>query len=295
MNEYTIQRSLTLAQAIEEYFMAKRAQRLSQNTINDYTVTLKRFLYFIGADTPFSEITPSHIRDFLATLNTSNKTVRNAHVTLSSLWTWALADGLCYEHVVRKVTPPEPEQRIIKPLTYEEVKRLIAEASKRDAKRNRALILFLLDTGVRASELCSLTIENLRGNTVSVLGKGSKEREIPLSANLLHALLDYLSTRKNAGRKAPLFATKSERPLKRQSLLKWLVRLGERAGVSNVHPHRFRHTFAVTYLRNGGDALSLQRLLGHSSLDMVKKYVQLASEDLAAIHKRASPVSNWNL
>lgn len=275
--------------------MAKRAQRLSQNTINDYTVTLKRFVTFVGADTPFAEIMPRHIRDFLATLNTSNKTVRNAHVTLSSLWTWALADGLCYEHVVRKVTPPEPEQRIIKPLTYEEIKRLIAEATKRDAKRNRALILFLLDTGVRASELCSLTIESLRGNTVSVLGKGSKEREIPLSANLLQALLDYLSTRKNAGRKAPLFAVKGERPFKRQSLLKWLVRLGERAGVSNVHPHRFRHTFAVTYLKNGGDALSLQRLLGHSSLDMVKKYVQLASEDLAAIHKRASPVSNWNL
>jgi site-specific recombinase XerD len=68
--------------------------------------------------------------------------------------------------------------------------------------------------------------------------------------------------------------------------------LGEKAGVSDVHPHRFRHSFAVSFLRNGGDAYSLQDMLGHESLAMTRKYVKLAQRDLKKIHKRASPISN---
>jgi integrase/recombinase XerD len=297
MTENTIESDITLETAIEQFFLAKRAQRLSEHTLEGYRYNLDRFVAYIGKDTRLASITPSHIRAYLASLNPelSAKSVLNIHVTLSSLWTWAVGDGLVREQIVRKVTPPKPEERLIHPLAEDEIKRLLAEATKRDPKRNRAIILVLLDTGLRASELCDLKIGDLQGTYVRVMGKGNKERQLPLSPGVLHALLDYLATRHKATRKSPLFVVKGDKPMSRWTLLKWLHRAGIRAGLGNVHPHRFRHTFATVFLRNGGDALSLQRLLGHSSLDMVKIYVDLAQGDLEMIHRRASPVKNWDL
>jgi integrase/recombinase XerD len=287
---------ITIAQAITDFYIAKRAERLSPNTIKEYTITLTRFEKHTGSEKLITDITPGDIRSFLAGLDhLSKKTVLNAHVALSSLWTWAVRDGYCVEHVVHQVKPPKPEERIIQPFTQDEIRRILAEAVKRDSVRNRAIVLFLLDTGVRASELCALTIGDIQGAGVKIFGKGSKEREVPMSPRLLRALLDYLAGRRNTTRKSPLFALRDGSFMNRGSLLKWFSRIGDRIGIEDVHPHRFRHTFAVNYLKNGGDAISLQRLLGHSTLDMVKRYVQLASEDVAIIHRRASPIEKWEL
>lgn len=285
---------ITLEQAIDEFFVAKHAAHLSPNTINDYSLTMRRFKEFIGPEIPISEITVSHVRSFLAQLPVSAKTALNAHVALSSLWTWALTEGVVADHVVRRVEPPKPETRLIIPYNLDDVRRLLA-AIDRDAERNRAILLFLLDTGVRASELTGIKLCDLRGETVTVLGKGNKEREVPLSERTLRAVLDYLTTRTHTNKNSPLFAVKDGGPMNRHTLRRLLERLGARANVPDTHPHRFRHTFAVNYLRNGGDAISLQNLLGHSTLDMVKRYVLLAAGDLAAIHRRASPVGNWKL
>lgn len=285
--------TVMLSVAIDDFFAAKKAEHLSQNTIRDYTVTLRRLYAFVG-DIPIADITVSQVRNFLGGLEVSKKTVLNAYTALSSLWTWAVRDGLVMNHIIRKVTPPKPEKREIRPLARNEIAELMKHLGE-PALRNRVMILFLLDTGVRASELGSLKIGDIQGEYVRVFGKGDKERSIPISATTMRALLDYLATRKRATTKSPLFPVKSGNPMSRQTLRKWLERVGNRSGVTNVHPHRFRHTFAINYLRNGGDAISLQQLLGHSTLDMVKEYVDLAKEDLATIHRRASPVENWGM
>ena len=104
-----------------------------------------------------------------------------------------------------------------------------------------------------------------------------------------------MNTRAEAKTSAPLFATKDGRPLTRVALLELVSDLGAKAGVVDTHPHRFRHTFAINFLRNGGNVYELQMALGHSSLDMVKRYLSLAQTDLDRAHQEASPVANWRL
>jgi len=115
-----------------------------------------------------------------------------------------------------------------------------------------------------------------------------------LGASSRKAISIYLAHFPNID-KVPLFRKANEDALDRYNVLKMIVALGERAGVRNVHPHRFRHTFGIMYLRNGGDLFTLQRLLGHTSLTMTQHYLALAKSDDVAAHKKASPVDNWKL
>jgi integrase/recombinase XerD len=162
-----------------------------------------------------------------------------------------------------------------------------------------------VDTGIRAQELCDIQIGdlNLGTNSVKIGGKGhgrdKKERHVFISKRTAKALWRYITPRLSAsGEEDRLFAVNIDddpRPMSRDVLRRLLKRIGDRAGVSGVHPHRFRHTFAINYLRNGGDVFTLQALLGHSSLVMVQRYLRIAQTDCSEAHKQASPVENWRL
>jgi integrase/recombinase XerD len=163
-----------------------------------------------------------------------------------------------------------------------------------------------LDTGVRASELCSLDIGDVdlsaghaivqsKGRLNSGEGKGRPIRVSPTTIKALHRYLVERNVLDEQHADRPLFATRDGRRFERRYLAKHLRRLGRRAGVRGVYAHRFRHTFAINYLRNGGDIYTLQDLLGHTSLDMVRRYLHIAQVDIDSAHRRASPVENWRL
>ncbi len=140
---------------------------------------------------------------------------------------------------------------------------------------------------------------NMTANSIKVLGKGQKERLVYFGKRTSKALWKLLTPRlKDTQPEAPVFTVgpgDDPRPLTRDVLCRLLARIGERAGVPDVYPHRFRHTFAITFLRNGGDLLTLQALLGHSDMAMVKRYARIAQTDCAKAHQKASPVDNWRL
>lgn len=276
--------AILLSKAIEGFFIYCQARRLSPNTIDDYTRTLRKFLKHTG-EIQIAKIGTEQISAFLSAQTVGNKTLLNYHIGLAALWTYALKEGFVEKHVVRMVPRPKPKKKVIQPFTQVEVRALLS-AIQYEPDRNRALILLLLDTGIRASELCSLTHSdiNLAERSIKVIGKGNKERILPVSSRTASALFSYL-------------AVVSGKPfrLNRTSLAQYLRRLGKRAGVLDAHPHKFRHTFAVNYLRNGGNAYELQEILGHSTMEMVRNYVNLAQVDLVNAHKRASPVENWSL
>jgi integrase/recombinase XerD len=126
--------------------------------------------------------------------------------------------------------------------------------------------------------------------------KGGKGRVVFLGNAARTALWRYLAEREDeSDPRAPLFLERTGRPLNKMALRFLIGGLGKNAHIQKCHPHRFRHTFAITYLRNGGDLFTLQALLGHSTLEMVRHYARIAEVDVAQAHRRASPADNWHL
>jgi site-specific recombinase XerD len=304
---------ISFSQAVEGFVLSLNARHLSQHTINDYLNTYRKFQRYLDEDPPIAEIALDQVQSFLAAQTVSKKTILNYHTGLSSMWTWALNEGLVKEHIIRKIPRPKPEKKAISPYAEADIRSMLSALThsrsytrrgKREsnhrlihADRNRAIILLLLDTGMRATELCELCINHvdLKNRSVKVFGKGDKERILPISARTSQALWKYLASRPNERVNAPLFITKNGTEIDRDRLLKSLRSVGKRAGVKGANVHRFRHTFAINYLRNGGDPWSLQLMMGHSSLETVKIYLALAQADLEKTHKIASPVDNWRL
>jgi len=137
--------------------------------------------------------------------------------------------------------------------------------------------------------------KDMKGRFIRVMGKGDKERILPFSSRTGKAIWRYLATRENDHLGDPLFARRDNLPFDKNSLLKVFRVIGNRAGVRGVNIHRFRHTFAINFLRNGGAPWSLQMMLGHATLEMVKNYLALANADLQKNHRIASPVDHWRL
>ena len=308
---------ISFSKALVGYELYTRAKQLSPNTIADYKNTFRKFTAYLGSDLDVTAIDHNHIIGFLGSLpeTLSPKTARNYHTGLSSLWTWMKSEQIVPVQILIQVPRPKPTQTDIIPFSEANIRALLRSTSRsktysrlgkqpcsnaldpQTAQRNRLIILVLLDTGLRASELCNIKLHNIEmeRSLIKTLGKGDKERHIPFSDNTAQALWRYITFRDKVNVGTHLFVTDEDRPFTRDRLKNLLNALGDRANVPNCHAHRFRHTFAIQFLRNGGDVFTLKELLGHSSLDMVKRYLAIAQVDVEAAHKKASPVSNWHL
>jgi integrase/recombinase XerD len=164
------------------------------------------------------------------------------------------------------------------------------------------VILILLDAGLRVSELTSLTLKDVRlaEGILKVSGKGKKERLIPIGKASQRILWNYINRYRPEPAKPRydlVFLTKDGWPLTKNRVQKMMMKYGKKADIKGVRysPHTLRHTGAVMFLRNGGDVFNLQRLLGHSSLEMARHYCELADVDVKRAHSIASPVDNLNL
>jgi integrase/recombinase XerD len=308
--------SMKLSDTLSGFWLDKR-KGFSKRTMENYTRIFRYLGDFLG-DVEFTQISSDDIRRFLDhladTRSLSRRSVHDAWVPLSSLWTWAEKE-LGTTHIIRgKVEAPRFAKTPIEPFTQNEI-RLLAEAAeysnewetrrgrrarsrRATALRDKAIILTLLDSGLRVSELCDLTIKDYdlqRGRLHILHGKGDKSRYVFLGDRSRKALWRYLATRENAHPTDPLFATKTNNHINRHNLHHMLKVIGEQAGVTGVHPHRFRHTFAITFLRNGGNVFELQKILGHESLATVLNYSKLAEMDIENAGKSRSPADKWKI
>ncbi len=323
----------SLSKALEGFQTFKLAGAVSLGTVVGYRHDLEQFRAHVG-DRDVGRLTVEDVRGFLAWMRTdykpkrfsgathplSPKSLRNYWVVLSSFFDW-LQREFGYDDLMATIPAPKCKRAPVEPFTREQIESLLKAAEYSDecrtterrtfrmrrstAKRDNAIILALLDTGLRASELCSLNVADVDLKSGRVLvkhgvtggAKGGKGRTVYLGRAARRSVWSYLARRDDQGDDpdAPLFLGKFERPMNKNALLQLINGLGVRAAVAKCHPHRFRHTFAITYLRSGGDVFTLQSLLGHADLEMVRHYAKIAEVDVQQVHKRASPADNWRL
>ncbi len=288
----------------------------SPHTIRFYEERLGLFERFVGTEPTLADLTIPKVRAFIADLqerttrHTNNPFIVNKEGTLSSSYvqgfaralrafsTWLYEDGYTDTNVLKNLKPPRVQQKVVEVLTDDEVNRLVAVFDQDDpfGARDFAIVWTLLDCGLRASELCGLTLENahLTEGYLKVLGKGNKERLVPIGRRCQDALLCWRDRFRPAfvlTENSHLFLSSCSQPLTPMSLQELVRRAGHRAKIPRLHCHLLRHTFATNYLvKEVGDPLRLQQILGHTSLEMVRRYVAISNVQRSLIDRRSSPM-----
>lgn len=314
-------KQITIHQSVKRYFLWCQSVSMSKNTITDYANTFDLFMEYIGQDMLMNDVTPDHVEAFLremanrpvnacqgatamyATEKTerkrSAKTLRNYHIGLSSLWTWAVEHGFADEHIVRSVRPPKYTRKPVIPLSDEEMARLIKAC---DHPRDKAIIGLMMETGLRAQEVANLRVRDITwdstGGRVYVrAGKGDKDRLIPFRKRCALYLQQWLIERDIDDDNDPLFcnyARNAGLPMTRQTINKQINRIGKSAGV-NAHAHRLRTTALCAMVRNGMEAFHVRDMAGHEEIETTLRYVRAADIDLSKAMKKSSPLDNLRL
>jgi integrase/recombinase XerD len=232
----------------------------------------------------------------------SGHTVQGYVRALKSFFSWIVKEEYLESNIMTGIPVPKAPKKIINSFSEEQIVSLAAACQQENGigYRNLVMLMLMLDTGIRVSELIALELDDVElgeGFVRVRSGKGNKERIIPVGSVVIKLLWKYL----NQSRPRPIsenitrvFLSFDGLPLTRSGVQQMIHRCGKRAGISGVRcsPHTLRHSFAKNYLLNGGDTFSLQKILGHSSLASVRTYLSLFGADLKRQHQRFSPVDN---
>ncbi|MEI7925595.1 MAG: tyrosine-type recombinase/integrase [Chloroflexota bacterium] len=295
-----------LHELAETYLTACDVEGKARSTIRGYRESLTRFQE-VGARLEFpaevEAFTVQHVYAFLGALRergASRAYQHRLHREVKAFFSWCKRFDVVSENVFARVPLVKLEQQIVQPFSTDDVRRLLAAINRgvRAGTRNYALVLFLLDTGVRASECVSVRLDDVdweRGRVRVLHGKGQKQRWVGIGEQARAALTDYLLVRGEA--EGQLFLSeRSGKGLHSLALNVLFNKLGQQAGVTHVHPHRFRHTFATWAIRSQAREIDVQSLLGHSSLTMVQRYARTYSSEQAVLaHEQFSPVGQLGI
>jgi integrase/recombinase XerD len=304
--------------AIQGFNIARISEGYAPETLKNYTIHLNQVCEYLQ-NPQVESVTTNDLRLWFYHLRTSYIPNRSSGNTepltetaihskwkaLRSFFSWA-AGELSIPNIAREIPAPKYTTKAIIPFTQSEIKSMLAaceytaaaQTGKRKAYqqrrptalRDKTLVMLLLDTGLRIGE-----VSRLRRNDLDItgqlvirpMGRGLKTagRSVYVGKACMRQLWRYLTTHESEY----IFCDMSLGAMKEV-----IQYLGDRTHI-HAHPHKFRHTFAIEYLRNGGDVFTLQRLLGHKSLEMVNKYLTIVRADIESAHRRASPVDNWRL
>jgi site-specific recombinase XerD len=300
--------SLPLSDVVADYLEALRAAGRSPRTIEWYQVFLLEFIRFegrAGAPAKLADLAPPAVRRWVVALKSRSPEPAPASLagrvrTLKAFGTWVASEYELEPHPLRGLKVPKVPDVLVRSLRDADILQLIAAIHRHShfPDRDLAVVLLMLDTGLRVSETASVMVRDvdLEAGRCRVMGKGSKERVVPIGRNARRAIRRYLVVGRRLGQlDAPLFERRGGGPLSVVGLQHLIQRVVARSSLSvRCSPHVLRHTFARSFLANGGDVFSLQRILGHSpnSLAVTRRYVQLLDDDLRETHRRASPVDN---
>ena len=276
---------------------------LSVNTIQAYQRDLGRFASFVEADEDdqWRKVRPDEVIDFLMAEKSRGcavATVSRALVAIRMFFRFLAGEGLTERDITEHLESPRLWQNLPEVLNRKAVDRLLAAPDPKHDRwplRDKAVLEMLYATGARASEVADLTTEsvNTQVGFVRCIGKGRRERIVPVGRRALEALAAYLENeRPSLDRRGEpfLFLTHSGRRLGRESIWRLVKKYVVRAGVSTrVSPHTLRHSFATHLLEGGADLRAVQEMLGHVDIGTTQVYTHVDQSRLKAIHKKYHP------
>jgi integrase/recombinase XerC len=305
----------SIAHLISEFIESLNVEKgYSENTCRGYRTDLEGFMQFLaqnhaagnrnpqkGGLSQIDGLQPIVIRGYLGWLYKRNKksTIARKLSALRSFFNYLVKRGIIADNPADSILTPKQDKPIPEYLPVDEMFRLldsIQTGSLLDL-RNRAIFETLYSCGIRVSELVGLDVFDIdfAGSVVRVLGKGNKERVVPIGQKALVAIQNYLDQVKNqwgiaADHNGPLFLNKSKGRLSARSVARVLDQLVRSCGLLKpVSPHTMRHTFATHMLDAGTDLRIVQELLGHKSLSTTQKYTHVSIDRLMKTYDRAHP------
>ncbi len=304
---------IPLSKLVEHYLTTCRTEGKTPSTLRGYKEKLGRFVRWCE-DARLQEFSVELIREYILYLQTvpmyeghpyhpcngqpmSQSNVRNHVRVLRGFSSWLHEEAYTIENILQRLKVPKAPKKVMTTLSNEEIERLFACLNLNSSYgcRDAAVLLLFLDTGLRCAELVNIEVPDveLEDRWLKVMGKGQKERIVPFgsrAAKLLQRYLYYF--RPEPLKEDRLFLCLDGLPMNENTVRLVFDRLAKKAGVPRLHIHLLRHTFATRYLINGGDAFSLQQILGHTTLEMTRRYVDAVAVERAVKTKRLSPMDH---
>lgn len=289
---------------IQMFILSKITSGKSERTCHKYDYDIRKFLRFIGKDA--DQVTAFDIQYYLATRmqQVTMVTVDNEKRSISSFYNFLTRDEFIQKNPMNKIDAikkPKVERKAFSEMDIEKIRNACMN------NRESAMIEFMLSTGCRVSEVCSVKISDIQQDHLSVVGKGNKQRTVYLNAKAIIAIQKYLNERKDSsdwlfpsGYKfteyTPMRSYREnwykhsdaviDRPIDKSSFEATVRKIGKRASVPDTHPHRFRRTCATHALRHGMPIEIVSKLLGHSNLETTQIYLDISEKDLEQAHRK---------
>ena len=291
---------LYLAVLTESFLRERKASGLAEGTIGFYREKLNIFLRFCEEQSikQVTELTPDFLRTFILVLGESHNSggVLSVYRALKAFLRWVDSEEIVenWKNPISKVKTPKVPREPIKGISLDDFRKMLrtCRLGHFTGERDRAILLTLLDTGARASELLDIDLRDINlatGEITIKQGKGSKPRTVFYGEKTRKAIRFYLRHRHSDS--SALFVTDEGTRLTTNGLREILKRRAKKAGLQETpSPHDFRRTFALESLRAGMDIYTLKRLMGHTSLSVLQVYLAQTDMDGLLAHRKYSPV-----
>ena len=284
---------MEINEAFERYLQfCMFEKQLTNVTITDYKDDFKKFLYYFPNIKDTDDLSKDDFDNF--TFNQSidelsEKTISRRITFLKGFYIFLESEKIVTKDIIDNIEMPKTPKKLPVYLTKEEVDRLldVIPLTNKNHIRNKAMVEIMYCSGLRVSELCSLKMKqvNVNERIITVLGKGKKERSIPIREESLKYLLLYINEVRNKLKlivdKSYVFLNLKGKKISRQYFFIEIRKYAKMAGIEKeIHPHSLRHSFATHLLENGADLRVVQELLGHTNIETTQIYTHLTNEKI---------------
>lgn len=270
----------------------------TDKTIKSYKSHINQFIYYMNNSNMY-KVNYNDYENYIIYLRQKkieSVTIHSYAVSLKAFFHWAYNNGYLKENIYSKIKLPRYNKKTIEILSYEEIDNILNYFNPYSFTgiRNKLIVILMLDAGLRLNEVVSLYMIDfkLEQRLIRINGKGQKQRYVPLTDRILEAFENYISLFDNKiGPLYQLFVDTHGFAINHECIKSFFRRIRRDLNIPKLHPHLLRHTFATLFLINGGDPLTLQLILGHTTLTMTQRYVHFVAERQLVKSMKYSPLS----